>query len=525
MDLTRLFFTLTLTLFCSIALCSGAINIHLAGDLIGNNVSSIPLGTIPARLPGVITIQMSAPATIQVCIQEYMYLQGALTDCNPGGYFLFTAGANGSSPSSNFPSVFDVDGDMSGILKESWEREDEKELLEQELLSRTRGASFMNNYYYADAGLATSDEATQSYNWVAYTTLRTGSQYFASVSFLNSTSSGNFSMIISIPSNKGCPPGNVGLPYGSPPCHPSIALTNGTISKGNILKPHKTAIMNLNIPGSAINSNKLTAVVMLLPTSPLTDISDAVLPNGTITVALRRDNAPNMFQNDSWAIYSGAPIALSIINPIPGNWYLSVYNNINVQVAYSVGLMYTTCLSGTFGESCNSTVIDLTNVNNATSYTGNGDYQYFIVRNSTELTFGVATEKLDVTAPSALASFVNYPVNDSFLVAARGGIANYIFASTDDQVNWNIAVWAYQGQEYYVWVNTNCPNNCMGSDMSGNKTYGTCNPYTGMCVCSKHYANLTCTRSGLAVVWIVLIVIACAIVLAIAVGVPIACYL
>jgi len=304
-------------------------------------------------------------------------------------------------------------------------------------------------------------------------------------------------------------------------CELTPNAANNKIYK-NILSPQTLEITNLPLE-SVSYVNSLTAVVTVIST-PLPDISEALF-NGSITVALRRDNSPNIFQNDSWAIYTEGPITLSITDPIAGNWYLSVFNNLLTTVTYTIEFKATMCTDGKIGPFCNSTVVDLTSVNNATSYIGNGDYQYFIVRNSSELTIGVATEKLDVIAPTALASFVNYPVNDSYLLSASGQIANYIHASYYTNVTWRIAVWAYEGQEFYVWVNTECPNNCMGSDVSGNKTYGTCNPYNGMCVCNKHYANLTCTRSGLAVVWIVLIVIACAIVLAIAVGVPIACYL
>lgn len=259
----------------------------------------------------------------------------------------------------------------------------------------------------------------------------------------------------------------------------------------------------------------------------LSEIGAAMFPNGSITAALRRGNAPNIYQNDSAATYQNNEMTLSISDPIPGAWYLSVYNSLNQTIKYTVVFTNTSCPSNTAGPNCTSSVIDLTNVYNVSSYTGTGDYQYFTLRNTSDLIVGVSTEKAEGIAPPIYASFLNYPTSDSNLISASGQVSNYLFGSTDlGNMTWRVAVLASSGQVFYIWANTNCPNNCMGDNYgAGNKTYGTCDAYTGLCACNSRYGNLTCTRTGLAVVWIVLIVIACAIILAIAVGVPVACYL
>jgi len=157
--------------------------------------------------------------------------------------------------------------------------------------------------------------------------------------------------------------------------------------------------------------------------------------------------------------------------------------------------------------------------------TGTGDYQYYTIRNVTDLMVGTATEEQSNLAPPLTASYLNYPTNGSNMIAASGLATNFLSGSTQYPQDWNVAVYADQGVTYYIFANTYCPNGCQGEEYGNNETYGTCNEYTGVCSCESHYGNLNCIRTSLAVVWIVLIVIACAIILAIAIGVPVAIWL
>jgi len=313
--------------------------------------------------------------------------------------------------------------------------------------------------------------------------------------------------------------GSIGLENGNcqaaTPANPGIQYTN-------TLKSNKVNIMNFTLFPQILTSQ--LSVVINLVTSPSPFAT--TFPNGSITAALRRGNSPNADQFDfSGSYLSGSPLQFAISDPFPGDWYLAVTNNLQITVSWTVVFTNTSCKAGTVGPSCNSTLTDLTNILNATNMIGTGDYQYFIVKNTTELIVGVGTADLEEIAPTLLVSLFNWPTNQSALVASKGQKVNYIFASNNLNITtWNIAVWAYEGQEYLIWANVHCANNCSGKYGSG-ENYGTCNTYNGLCQCNKHYGGLTCTRTGLAVVWIVLIVIACAIILAIAVGVPVACYL
>jgi len=252
----------------------------------------------------------------------------------------------------------------------------------------------------------------------------------------------------------------------------------------------------------------------------------ATFPNGTLTVYARRGNAANPEQFDGMAVSElGQPTVVAIEDPTPGIWYITVQNNLNMTVPYSIKASTNICWNNGVGPSCNYSYTDLTGWVNATVFTGVGDYQYFLIRNTNQLVVGTGTQDLDETAPTVLASYLVWPTNSSYMIAAANGTTNYLFANTTNNVTWMIGVWANDGQEYWLWANAFCPDNCEGSDYPGGDTHGVCNQYLGVCECSDHYGDLTCTRTGLAVVWIVLIVIAAAIVLAIAIGVPVALYL
>jgi len=222
-----------------------------------------------------------------------------------------------------------------------------------------------------------------------------------------------------------------------------------------------------------------------------------------------------------------------IVTPLPGIWYITVSLPFN-QTGFIMIASSTTCSATTAGANCSSTV---TSVNStAVQMTGSGDYQYFTSTTS-NLIVGTGIKNLKTYAPPILASSLGWPSNDSYQIISQNNsagsinvvnIANFDYNTPAPATTaWYVAVWAPSGYKYYIWSNNVCCNNC--SDPSNkkpsNKTVGNCNEQTGHCTCPKHYGGLWCYHTGLAVIWIVLIVIACAIVLAIAIGVPVALYL
>jgi len=263
-----------------------------------------------------------------------------------------------------------------------------------------------------------------------------------------------------------------------------------------------------------------------IPSSTLEMIGVGAYPNGALVASVRRGNAPNANQSDAVGSYvAGSPMVITMQDPLPGYYYVLLQNTYNGALNYTALFVNTSCGMNLAGPNCSSPVMDLTGNTALVNMVGIGNYQYFTVNETNQLVVGVGTTKVQTAAPILLASFLNWPTNSSFMAGMSGNPVNFIWAETDFNVTWQIGVWAYTGMEYSIWTYYHCPNNCMGTGKNSTSTYGTCNQYTGFCECNSHYGNLTCTRTGLAVVWIVLIVIACAIVLAIAIGVPLACYL
>jgi hypothetical protein len=250
---------------------------------------------------------------------------------------------------------------------------------------------------------------------------------------------------------------------------------------------------------------------------------------------LRRGSAPSSDVYDAVSTTSGNVVSVSVDQPLLGAWYLLV--STDQVVSFQMNTNQSACPKNMFGSNCSislSNITDLTGNNNLTTMTGTGDYQYFMVRTAI-LIFGAATEKLDVIGPAITASYLNLPTNDSNLISDNGDEVNYIWTDADSipqgitNLTWFVSVYFEDGEDYIVWANVHCANLCEGDDyLTANATAttnGRCDAQSGVCYCDDDFDDLTCTKKGLAVVWIVLIVIAAVIILAVAIGVPVACYL
>jgi len=359
-------------------------------------------------------------------------------------------------------------------------------------------------------------------NFTEQTLLRGGVVYYVSVRFNITTNSTNtFKLQISW-TNTVCGINQIPLPSGkcqSAPINPfnvPVVATN--------IQPNTPQYFQYNV---LADSNQFKVVV----NSTADSITAATGSN--VQMYARRGAAPSSSLYDAMAAYDNTTNSyiLSVYQPIFGTWYLSVVNEDSAPATLMLNATVTSCQNKTFGPNCNislDSVLDLTNNVSLVEVTGTGNYQYFMVSSDT-LIFGAGTEDLDVEGPALTASFFNFPTNQSNLISAQGNDVNFIWSSVPKGVNitWFVSAWFENGETYYVWANVNCPNLCEGDDyLKANATsYGTCNAQTGTCTCDDGYGDLTCTKQGLAVVWIVIIVIATIVILAIAIGVPVACYI
>jgi len=288
----------------------------------------------------------------------------------------------------------------------------------------------------------------------------------------------------------------------------------------------------------SLNAQELTAQFSVsgANTSPYAVLGSQ---NYTVQVYARLNAAPDLTNQLYDAVFplqfnGTSSLNATVFSPMVGSWYYTVTNTGSSKISLSIQVTVHACSHGSVGPYCNQTATDLTNqyIDNATFVVGTGGFQYFTVR-STELVVGTGLKDLSQLAPAIFASFLSWPANDSYLVAAAGNTVNLVTASIPYQtikyldisnVTWNIAVWTQANQQYYIWANHACANNCTYNNGTSSGSTS-CNQNTGYCTCKSGYTGLWCYSSGMKVVWIILIVIACAIVLAIATGVPIACYL
>jgi len=460
---------------------------HYESALVVNQTFSGFMGALPTTVNGPVFVTMTTAYSIEVCLQEFVVLQGDLQACNPGGYFLFN---RNSTSQANF---FSLDEDsITALFGGDYE------------------TNFVGDEYQTD---------TQN------TSLRGGSPYYISARLADSTLSNDtayFDLQVSwnpVP----CPDGYVGLLTGCVASNPTVltTTTQNTIDGGTsqyfsvMLGPQDNQF--LQTTASPLSNASASSVGLDKPM--------------LFTVAIRRQAAPIGELTDANSTFESGTgdYVANLESPIPGTiYYIRVSNDQQDPITYNLESLAGGCPKAHFGPNCTNSTTDLTGNTNATEYTGTGDYQYFFLQGST-LVVGVGTKKLAQPAPTLLASIWNYPSNETALLVSYNQTVNFISAHNPNDVaasepTWFISVWAYEGQDYYIWANIPCPNNCSGSS-GGNTTHGTCNVGTGMCDCDKGYSGLFCDKSGLALVWIIIIVIVCAIILAIAIGVPVACFL
>jgi hypothetical protein len=453
-----------------------------------NQTFSAPMGQLPLRPQGPVTVSISTTNSVEICLQEYVVIQGDLESCNPGGYFLINLN---STSQANFFS------------------------LDEESIGSLFGGEYGTNF----VGDETKTE-------VVTTSLRGGSYYYISARIVGALVNETANFAIDVNWNPtSCASGQIGV--GNQGCTTVNSTILSTVKEYSV--DALTSQIFSVVLSSDDNSYLHTTVTPL--SNPSIYRTNAAASNSSINasmdVEIRRQAVPENGLFDANATLENGAYVVDIDSPVPNTtYYILVTNNENSAISYNLESIAQTCGAGLFGPNCTSAVVDLTHVQNATKYTGNAEYQYFYVSSST-LVVGTGTEKLDGPAPTLLASIFNYPSNETALLVSYNKTVNFISAhnpSGGAGAKWYISVWANDGEDYYIWANIPCPNNCSGVN-GGNSTHGTCDVDTGMCDCSKGYGDLFCDKSGLKLVWIIIIVIVCAIILAVAIGVPVACFL
>lgn len=262
------------------------------------------------------------------------------------------------------------------------------------------------------------------------------------------------------------------------------------------------------------------------------------------SVYLRRGAAP-LYANgvasaDTITISSGTQqtIVYSVENPIPDpvGWFIAFDSSVAVNA--SLLLTYDSCSGVLIGSNCSITPLDLATFFSqsseglllAVNNTGNVDYFYWYASN--HLIVGAADREYKNTPPNLYAS-TSTPSNITYLYSDDDTDVPAHLINVEIFTNptyYYIAV--YATDNYWIWYGRPCAGNCTSLttglddavclECSG---HGTCQNDQGVCTCNKGYKNFACSTRGLAIIWIILISIGGAIVLALAIGIPVGCYI
>lgn len=234
-------------------------------------------------------------------------------------------------------------------------------------------------------------------------------------------------------------------------------------------------------------------------------------------------------------------VNVSISNPLPGTYYVNVTYlltqskvssssvlraSADETVEYGVSYGTTSCSYSDNQKTCDFTFLPLNLSIPGEPQPGETnksiEYNFYRIEEQSVFIVGVGLPDEDDVVPNVFVSLNQIPSNESYnLARTEAEPVAYFHAETTYDQDWYVAVQSNgESQEYWIWVGAygyECAANC--------SSHGVCNVYTGVCACDSSYKNYLCSDKRLDTVWIVLIAIACAVVLAIAIGVPIACYL
>jgi hypothetical protein len=491
-------------------------NRNLYFDNIGpNSYNSLPLfpgGTL--NIEGPVTLLVFSTFPVEVCVTQGIALSGSYSACAPGMGLNYAG--SGATEESYSDSIY---GDSMG-MKEEVGMSDFLAAPPKPPVKYGNFSVYLINgtFYYVNLHPTTSN--FQGAN-------ATSANIIAQYNPNNCNNKGKCPLCIGTPTS----------------CVSFTAVKNNTQQNFTLgTGDAATYFIGMNVPLAATSY-----VVNLVsrPTSHRTD--DPFAANASFPfVCVRHGSAPvigcqnppiydQIFTPANWTqdpdnefTYLGF---MNLTNPTPGNYFFEFYNPLQSTgflMSYTSSVQY--CSNGNLGSNCTQkpTVLATANVTGPVS-TG-ASYDYYMINNNT-LNVGVATKNLKINAPALLTHTLNWPSNQSFLLNAQNKTVNYLSAFAPNpigQTTWYIAVATVPLTPYYIWANEPCAYNCIApgkNGAAGSTAHGNCTTSNGTCACNKHYGGLWCYHTGLATVWIVLIVIGCAILLAIAIGVPVALYL
>jgi len=467
-----------------------------------------------------VTVVVRSTYAVNVCFQEGSFApDGVLSQsCNPEGY-LPASGSDDSSSGSDDEDEFN--GASTGGAKQR--------LLRRFFMETTvtnNGTLYLRNVPYTIAA-AWADGGEEG----------------------NTTLTGDVQIDVTY---YVCGKNSKGL---GPNCNiPPQAVTPKNAAKGNIGQD-SPALVQLAVSDKAFYTTVTFTVTVTSPTAQphhaKRDLLSANQTTADFQVAVRRDAFPDAAlklvdptETSTVTTNSSTVTTVVVSTPEGGNWNLLLTSN--NTYSFTVSVAVTSCPQNTFpGKNGTSdcqapwTIVangtKLTNssiASNGTSFAVNGGWITYFTWTTSNLVVGVVASDHGNDAPAIYASTVGIPSANGaeFVSANEDAEVNFVSAESPsgDVASWIIAVQAVDPEDetdFEIWAGENCANNCSSTATVNAGSCPTGSAANGKCSCNDHYKDFQCSTKTLKTIYIVLIAIGGAIVLAIAIGVPVGCYI
>lgn len=324
---------------------------------------------------------------------------------------------------------------------------------------------------------------------------------------------------------------------------PTFDILNGArcvnITVGGMLNQPPYNLININDLSKA---NPALLSFEIAPLTPyvfvnLTAIGDDTIEDLTLLISYNQfptaQSAQYRFSTFSTASSVVGPTAaiFRLDNPLPGTYYAQLSSQLiaerGVQVVYNPN---TNCTISTADNSdCGNFTYNVVGENDVDQFKfNNTDLQYYVVNDVSAFLFGVQETNFNAnvtnvtfTALVGINYFPSFKTLESGIGAEYRPINGTFFNSLNStsDATFIIALKGTPSLNVIIWQGATCPQNCNGK--------GTCSSQY-KCECNDDYSGDYCedhSSGGLSTLYIILIIIGGAIVLAVLIGVPVALYL
>jgi hypothetical protein len=465
-------------------------------------VHSIPKPLIiNKQLKSTVNVTVTAKTSVLICIQEQFQLIGGITSCNPAGFLNFTI-TNQTTTTSAIWNDNDNDDQSSST----------------QFLSRF--SSF-------------SDWPDQTVWQEA--TLRLESVYYISFQFIwygpNSVNTSGLSLTIN---GDECPSNNWGPECSKNPATPLTPNTNQTVT----VKPNSINYYSVQSTANALYASLKLTVAPTKQTNNTLPIGLYYRRNG-FPLINRKTKLPGdwdlgVYNWDSGVNNSSAELVIDNPPSTSGNtvsyFIFALWNNQTEDFQFVIQASLKTCQTERLGPNCSSviTALDLSSYKSLTanvipsnltqSTAGSFSYFYF---NTSSITIGVGSYEEGQT-PNVYLALNNVPSQMSNLLANENQTEEaHLFQvmmppsqRNLQNFNWYLAV--NSSSDYILWVQYPCARNC--------SSHGQCRS-SGICLCNDPYEAFDCSSKSFPLIWIIIIAVGGAIVLALAIAIPLMCFI